>query len=1315
MGDVKTPDFDDLLAAFDIPDIDAKEAIQSSPEVEHDEVETDPDVQPSGSSSCFPPSPNSDPPVVSVIVKNTMRSESVEEEEVSVEAKVESPSSCATEVEIGGVTSQVSSQSKLCPSSGLEGQITNGFKENPDKTDNQSSAESWSRSLPLTSELNNDKVDVDKESESESSPKHSVDIMTSLRPLLFPQSLAPAGSTSSSSSTSISISPHNSHHRPQEEDTRLHVSPSSSLSIQNESTKTGNRHILHTDDDDDSEPDLGGPLVIQESPEDVSPFQSRFGSHSDLLGALKMTSSIASPPLNVYNPMKPSDPTEQHQDQKPSPPSSPLSHIPQESLPPLSQEEKYPEHVIDERDSPESPPPSETGLSVTNRRSSTDSGSNTDPPVNHKELHQQEEFSKKEQKQEDKMSNSEPAGDGRSLNEVNCDTLTEDIAPTDDVETVSTQSQTLKVKIKVPKGRRPRNVTSVPPKRRGKAPPKALGRPKRTAGRRGNPQRIYQPPLHVDVASANTQEKTSSGDRVKKAPTAVSVTKSAAPPSMSSSRVSVGGISLPSLGPKTLTGGMTLPASLPLLPPQSCSRPASIVNNTGAIISRSQTNLVNAFNKILNNKNLLPSYKPDLSSPPPAEWGLPLPAQGYRCLECGDAFALERSLSQHYGRRSLRIEVTCNHCAKRLAFFNKCSLLLHAREHKEKGLIMQCSHLVMKPVPVDQMISQKEPTAPGHVIPNSAHKSHQDGQNKEAASVQYTNNQCPECQLQSAVKKSDASISRNQTGTELCEEKELQSCTECSPPMLLPNVCSAAAHQRIHQGNSPYVCPECGGTTTQALLQTHLQEICLHLTRRIGYRCSSCLVVFGGLNSVKSHIQQAHCDTFHKCPSCPMAFKSAPSVQSHITALHATLTEAQTILIYKCVMCDTVFTHKPLLYTHFDIHLINQKVPVFKCPECTKLFSQRNSLLEHYRTHKSIQSKEELPPPTAVTSGSQALMKLESSDEDLMDEGNDDKGKTKRQSAPSAWKCFSCQSCFQVREDYISHMREKHGKTLKKFPCDKCGSSFSSSSNMMRHMKDKHSDGTRGFPCQFCTDDEKTFSSKSMLEKHLLQKHSIDTAKQEAVTAGAEDAESSSEQDNSFSSRRRRRRKAVKIEHEEESPDKMSPVKKLRSSLSSSSSAAIAQCSLPTSGYRCAPCGFTTEDQPEFLEHISQHKPGGAESRSLQCLQCGACFTSTSSLSRHRFITHKVKDPLGDQQPGLSGHLGSSPGSSRNHEDGPPVNGSLESPQPSSSQGNEEEEALICKVCGKGFEKSADLNTHFRTHGMAYINARNSGKIKAEN
>lgn len=58
-------------------------------------------------------------------------------------------------------------------------------------------------------------------------------------------------------------------------------------------------------------------------------------------------------------------------------------------------------------------------------------------------------------------------------------------------------------------------------------------------------------------------------------------------------------------------------------------------------------------------------------------------------------------------------------------------------------------------------------------------------------------------------------------------------------------------------------------------------------------RCSNCQVVFGGLNSIKSHIQTAHCEVFHKCPSCPMAFKSSPSAQSHISTQHPTLTGGQ--------------------------------------------------------------------------------------------------------------------------------------------------------------------------------------------------------------------------------------------------------------------------------------------------------------------------------------------------------------------------------------------------------------------------------------
>lgn len=111
--------------------------------------------------------------------------------------------------------------------------------------------------------------------------------------------------------------------------------------------------------------------------------------------------------------------------------------------------------------------------------------------------------------------------------------------------------------------------------------------------------------------------------------------------------------------------------------------------------------VVEVFNKVLHSSNPVPLYAPNLS--PPADSRIHVPASGYCCLECGDAFALEKSLSQHYSRRSVHIEVLCTLCSQTLLFFNKCSLLRHARDHKSKGLVMQCSQLLVKPISADQM------------------------------------------------------------------------------------------------------------------------------------------------------------------------------------------------------------------------------------------------------------------------------------------------------------------------------------------------------------------------------------------------------------------------------------------------------------------------------------------------------------------------------------------------------------------------------------------------------------------------------------
>uniref|UniRef100_A0A669QD96 C2H2-type domain-containing protein n=1 Tax=Phasianus colchicus TaxID=9054 RepID=A0A669QD96_PHACC len=134
----------------------------------------------------------------------------------------------------------------------------------------------------------------------------------------------------------------------------------------------------------------------------------------------------------------------------------------------------------------------------------------------------------------------------------------------------------------------------------------------------------------------------------------------------------------------------------------AASQPSKKVSRV-QVVSSLQSSVVEAFNKVLSSVNPVPVYIPNLS--PPASAGITLPTRGYKCLECGDSFALEKSLTQHYDRRSVRIEVTCNHCTKNLVFYNKCSLLSHARGHKEKGVVMQCSHLILKPVPADQMIA----------------------------------------------------------------------------------------------------------------------------------------------------------------------------------------------------------------------------------------------------------------------------------------------------------------------------------------------------------------------------------------------------------------------------------------------------------------------------------------------------------------------------------------------------------------------------------------------------------------------------------
>lgn len=123
--------------------------------------------------------------------------------------------------------------------------------------------------------------------------------------------------------------------------------------------------------------------------------------------------------------------------------------------------------------------------------------------------------------------------------------------------------------------------------------------------------------------------------------------------------------------------------------------------------------------------------------------------------------------------------------------------------------------------------------------------------------------------------------------------------------------------------------------------------------------------------------------------------------------------------------------------------------------------------------------------------------------------------------------------------------------------------------------------------------------------------------------------------------------------------------------------------------HKCAVCSFTTEDFAAFQEHIPQHKSDGS---SYQCQECGLCYTSHRSLARHLFIVHRLKEPQG---------LGRYNGRSKEDEESQRENQFDVTDENSDGTPNTK-----CKVCGKMFETEGNLNTHMRTHGMAFIKAK---------
>ncbi|KAM3870626.1 zinc finger protein 592 [Diretmus argenteus] len=607
------------------------------------------------------------------------------------------------------------------------------------------------------------------------------------------------------------------------------------------------------------------------------------------------------------------------------------------------------------------------------------------------------------------------------------------------------------------------------------------------------------------------------------------------------------------------------------------------------------------LNRLLNNANPVPTYVPNLNPPP--ESNIDLPPRGYCCLECGDSFGVERSLVFHYGRRSVHIEVACTHCAKTMVFFNKCALLAHAREHKNSGMVMQCTQLYMKPIAEEQMFAPLNTESVNVDPPPPSPKS-------QPVMPLYPDNvirhrlRCLECNKQLPDYKALAGHYQR-----LSEDVEGLICKVCS--MLLPNKCSFRAHQRIHAHKSPYCCPECGALSRSADIQKHVKENCLHYVRKAWYKCLHCDMVFKTLPGQKNHIEEKHCEVFYKCSVCPVAFKSSDGCEIHLKNKH-NASKVSPQLIFKC-SCETVFKKKQLLFQHFHQNANKRVTCVFKCPECSSVFPQKQLLMQHFKSvhggvfragadKPSKQSDrtgwcQESPSAVPQLKGHSPLKHTDLPRKKAAEQ--DSKPRVK----PTGWTCGECLQWFSERDAYVSHMKTNHGRSLKRYPCRQCERSFNSTTSLRRHIRNDH-DGKKLYTCWYCTDKKTIFPTSVMLKNHISLMHGIKNPDLSLMHKAAIQESNPALGEGLISKR-------PATGPQEEGQD-------------CAGSQDVPSAKRLKAQFRCSKCGFITEDSTQFRQHIPQHK---TDENTPQCLHCGLCFTSLLSLNRHLFIVHRVKGP----------------------------------------------------------------------------------------